>query len=116
MSAYKAVKNANSSARNLAKSGVKAGLVDNAARDVIDKAGFGEYFTHRTGHGLGLEIHEEPYIKPDNDFVLESGMTFTNEPGIYIPNLGGIRIEDDVYLEDNKAVSLTNLSRELLFL
>ena len=116
LSAYEAVKNANSSARNLAKSGVKAGLVDNAARKVIDNAGFGEYFTHRTGHGLGLEIHEEPYIKPDNDFVLESGMTFTIEPGIYIPNLGGIRIEDDVYLEDNKAVSLTNLSRELLFL
>ena len=116
LSAYEDVKNANSSARNLAKSSVKAGLVDNAARKVIDKAGFGEYFTHRTGHGLGLEIHEEPYIKPDNDFVLESGMTFTIEPGIYIPNLGGIRIEDDIYLEDNKAVSLTNLSRELQFL
>jgi len=116
LSAYEAVQHANSSARNLAKSGIKAGLVDNAAREVIDKAGFGEYFTHRTGHGLGLEIHEEPYIKPDNDLVLESGMTFTIEPGIYIPNLGGIRIEDDMFLEETKTVSLTTLSRELLFL
>ena len=116
MSAYSAVKNANLAARDLAKSGVQAGLVDNAARNVIDEAGFGEYFTHRTGHGLGLEIHEEPYIKPDNDFVLESGMTFTIEPGIYIPNLGGIRIEDDIYLEDDRALSLTTLTRELQFL
>ena len=116
MSAYSAVKNANLAARDLAKSGVQAGLVDSAARNVIDEAGFGEYFTHRTGHGLGLEIHEEPYIKPDNDFVLESGMTFTIEPGIYIPNLGGIRIEDDIYLKDDRALSLTTLTRELQFL
>ena len=115
-SAYSAVKTANLAARELAKSGVQAGLVDSAARNVIDEAGFGEYFTHRTGHGLGLEIHEEPYIKPDNDFVLESGMTFTIEPGIYIPNLGGIRIEDDIYLEDDRALSLTTLTRELQFL
>ena len=116
MSAYSAVKTANLAARDLAKSGVQAGLVDNAARNVIDEAGFGEYFTHRTGHGLGLEIHEEPYIKPDNDFILESGMTFTIEPGIYIPNLGGIRIEDDIYLEDDRALSLTTLTRDLQFL
>ena len=81
-----------------------------------DDLGFGKFFTHRTGHGLGLEIHEEPYIKPDNDFILEKGMTFTIEPGIYIPNLGGIRIEDDIYLEDSGATSLTTLSRDLITL
>ena len=112
-SAYSAVKNANLAARELAKSGVQAGLVDSAARNVIDEAGFGEYFTHRTGHGLGLEIHEEPYIKPDNDFVLESGMTFTIEPGIYIPNLGGIRIEDDVLVENNQPKVLSSAIKEL---
>ena len=116
LSAYDAVKNANSVARKLARPGVQAGLLDNAAREIIDSAGFGKYFTHRTGHGLGLEIHEEPYIKPDNDFVLGKGMTFTIEPGIYIPNLGGIRIEDDIYLEEDVALSLTTLNRELVFL
>ena len=115
-SAYDAVKNANSAARKLAKPGVQAGVVDDTAREIIDSAGFGKYFTHRTGHGLGLEIHEEPYIKPDNDFVLKEGMTFTIEPGIYIPNLGGIRIEDDIYLEQDTALSLTTLPRDLVFL
>ncbi len=114
--AYEAVKQANESARSKAKIGVQAGIIDVAARSVIDELGFGKYFTHRTGHGLGLEIHEEPYIKPDNDFILEKGMTFTIEPGIYIPNLGGIRIEDDIYLEDSGATSLTTLSRDLITL
>ena len=63
---------------------------------------------------MGLEVHEEPYITPGNDFILEKGMTFTIEPGIYIPNLGGIRIEDDIYLEESGATSLTTLSRELI--
>jgi Xaa-Pro dipeptidase len=114
--AYGVVKQANKSARLVAKVGVEAGIVDEAARKVIEESGLGEYFTHRTGHGLGLEIHEEPYIKPDNKFVLGKGMTFTIEPGVYIPNLGGIRIEDDIYLETTESVSLTTLSRELLFL
>ena len=88
--------------------------MDSATRKVIEDLGFGEFFTHRTGHGLGLEIHEEPYIKPDNDFVLQKGMTFTIEPGIYIPGLGGIRIEDDVYLKTSGLVSMTSLPRELI--
>ena len=113
---WKALDRAAKKAIALAKLGVEAGALDKAAREVIDKAGFGEYFTHRTGHGLGLEIHEEPYIKPNNKFVLEKGMTFTIEPGIYIPNLGGIRIEDDIYLDDEEAISLTYLPRELIFL
>ena len=114
--AYEVVKNANKSARIKADIGIQAGNVDQAARKVIEKSGFGKFFTHRTGHGLGLEVHEEPYIKPGNDFILEKGMTFTIEPGIYMPNLGGIRIEDDIYLESSGATSLTTLSRELIHL
>lgn len=114
--AYEVVKQANELARLEAKVGIEAGFVDEAARKVIEKSGFGEYFTHRTGHGLGLEIHEEPYIKPDNNFVLEEGMTFTIEPGIYLPDLGGIRIEDDVYLTSSKSKSLTTLPRDLQYL
>ena len=116
LEAYDAVKLANESARNVAKVGVKAGDVDSAARKIIEDAGFGQYFTHRTGHGLGLEIHEEPYIKPDSSFILEKGMTFTIEPGIYIPDLGGIRIEDDVYLSDSDSRSLTSLPRSLQYI
>ena len=116
LEAYNAVKSANESARNIAKVGVKAGDVDSAARKIIEDAGFGQYFTHRTGHGLGLEIHEEPYIKPDSSFVLQKGMTFTIEPGIYIPDLGGIRIEDDVYLSESDSQSLTSLPRSLQYI
>ena len=63
---------------------------------------------------MGLEIHEEPYIKPESEFLLEKGMTFTIEPGVYIPKLGGIRIEDDVCLNSSGLVSLTNLPRDLV--
>lgn len=76
--------------------GVPAGEVDKAARRVIDEAGYGNFFIHRTGHGLGMEAHEEPYIRGDNQVKLEPGMTFTVEPGIYLPGQGGVRIEDDV--------------------
>ena len=112
--AYEAVRLANLAGRSKAAAGVSAGDVDSATRKVIEDHGFGEFFTHRTGHGLGLEIHEEPYIKPNNDFVLQKGMTFTIEPGIYIPGLGGIRIEDDVCLKTSGLVSLTSLPRELI--
>ena len=114
LKAYDAVRLANQTGRKKAKIGVKAGDVDSATRKVIEDYGFGEFFTHRTGHGLGLEIHEEPYIKPESDFRLQKGMTFTIEPGIYIPDLGGIRIEDDVCLSSSGLVSLTNLPRDLV--
>jgi len=114
LKAYDAVRLANQTGRKKARVGVKAGDVDSATRKVIEDCGFGEFFTHRTGHGLGLEIHEEPYIKPESDFILQKGMTFTIEPGIYIPDLGGIRIEDDVCLTSSELVSLTNLPRDLV--
>ncbi len=107
------VQEANAAGRAAAGPGVPAGEVDRAARAVIEKAGYGEYFTHRTGHGLGVEAHEAPYIRADNARLLEPGMTFTVEPGIYLPGRGGVRIEDDVVITDDGAESLTTLPREV---
>jgi Xaa-Pro aminopeptidase len=87
--------------------------VDRAARKVIADGGHGPYFTHRTGHGLGLEGHEPPYMVEGNTVPLEAGNTFTIEPGIYVPELGGVRIEDDVLITENGAESLTTADREL---
>jgi Xaa-Pro dipeptidase len=110
---YETVKQANAAARALAKPGVTGQDVDRAARQVIVAAGYGEYFTHRTGHGLGLEGHEPPYMVEGNDVPLEAGNTFTIEPGIYIPELGGVRIEDDMVITATGAESLTTADREL---
>jgi Xaa-Pro dipeptidase len=87
--------------------------VDAAARAVIEQAGYGAYFTHRTGHGIGLEAHEGPYIRAGNELILEPGMTFTVEPGIYLPGRGGVRIEDNVLITAQGAESLSDLPREL---
>ena len=104
---------ANAAARAIIKPGIEAQEVDRAARQVIDKAGYGEYFIHRTGHGMGLEIHEEPNIVEANDRLLEPGMVFTVEPGIYVPGLGGVRIEDNVLVTETGCETLTTLPREL---
>ncbi len=87
--------------------GVPCFEVDAAARRVIEKAGYGEYFTHRLGHGLGIDVHEPPYMVGDNKTILEPGMTFTSEPGIYLPGRFGIRIEDDIVVTDRGAESLS---------
>ena len=104
---------ANRAAREAAGPGVTAGAVDLAARQVIAGAGYGDRFIHRTGHGLGLEGHEEPYIKENDDFVLGEGMTFTIEPGIYLPGRGGVRIEDDMVITADGCESLSTLPRGL---
>lgn len=109
---YQIVKDANAAARAAAAPGVTCGDVDKAAREVIEAAGYGEYFTHRTGHGLGMEVHEEPYMRAGNSMLLEPGMTFTIEPGIYIPDRGGVRIEDDMLITPDGAKSFTSLPRE----
>ena len=110
---YERVKQANAAGRAAARPGASGQDVDRAARQVIAEAGYGQYFTHRTGHGLGLEGHEPPYMVEGNTAPLEVGNTFTIEPGIYIPGLGGVRIEDDVLITPDGAESLTTYDREL---
>jgi Xaa-Pro dipeptidase len=80
---------------------------------VIEAAGYGKYFFHRTGHGLGLEGHEPPYIRADVDEPLQPGMTFTVEPGVYLSGRGGVRVEDDVVVTDQGVRSLTSAPRQL---
>ncbi len=109
----KIVREANAAARAAAGPGVPAGEVDLAARQIIDAAGYGPYFYHRTGHGIGLEGHEEPYIRGDNQERLETGNTFTIEPGIYLADRGGVRIEDNVVITSEGSMSLTDLPRTL---
>ncbi len=87
--------------------------VDRAARQVIEKAGYGEYFNHRTGHGLGLEIHEPPDISHVNRDVLEEGMIFTIEPGIYLPEIGGVRVEDDILVTAEGCHVITTYNKKL---
>ncbi|NIN66501.1 MAG: M24 family metallopeptidase [Anaerolineae bacterium] len=111
---YSIVQEANAAGREIIKPGVKAEEVDLAARQVIEKAGYGEYFIHRTGHGLGLEIHEPPYMVEGNEQILEPGMAFTVEPGIYLPGRGGVRIEDNVVVTEDGCESLTTLPRDLM--
>lgn len=111
---YDTVLAANQAAIAIAAPGVTCGEVDKAARDVIDAAGYGEYFIHRTGHGLGLEGHELPQIAGGVSDVLEPGMVFTVEPGIYIPGFGGVRIEDDVVVTEDGVEVLTSYPRQLM--
>ncbi len=104
--AYDSVRKAHDHAIKKARSGMKAKEVDALARDIIEKAGFGEYFVHSTGHGVGLDIHEAPYISSKSDTIIEDGMVYTIEPGIYIPEAFGIRIEDMVAMVSGRAVIL----------
>lgn len=98
---YDTVLKAQEAGLKKAKPGLKACEVDLACREVIDKAGYGKYFIHSTGHGVGLDIHELPVIGARSEIILEEGMIFTVEPGIYLPEDFGVRIEDTVVLESN---------------
>lgn len=100
-------------AMQAARPGVVAHKVDDAARQVITDAGYGEYFVHRTGHGLGLEVHEPPYLTSSSQTVLEEGMVFSIEPGIYIPGRFGIRLEEIVILREDGPEILSTLDRDL---
>ena len=110
---YSIVLKANETALEAAKPGQSAHNVDYSARKVIEDASYGKFFIHRTGHGLGLEAHEAPYISQNNHHILTPGNVFTIEPGIYIPGLGGVRIEDDVLITEKGNKILTSYSREL---
>src|SRR5487761_412501 len=111
---YSVVRKAQSEGCKLANAGSSAQDVDHAARSVIVKAGYGDYFFHRTGHGLGLEVHEPPWIKEDNEQELERGMVFTVEPGIYLPGKFGVRIEDNLIVGKSSASNNTLLSHDLV--
>lgn len=111
---YQAVLAANRAACTAARPGLTGAQLDSIAREVISSAGFGEYFIHRTGHGLGLEIHEEPYIVQGADRPLKPGMVFTIEPGAYLPGIGGVRIEDDLALTADGRRILTTFPREAI--
>jgi len=113
---YEIVQAANEAGRKACKPGIAAQEVDRAARRVIEEAGYGKYFIHRTGHGLGLEVHEPPYILEGNRQELQPGMTFTVEPGIYLPGKGGVRIEDNMLITSRGAETLTSFPRELIHL
>lgn len=113
---YDAVLAANQAGRMAARPGPAAQEVDRAARRAIAQAGYGDYFIHRTGHGLGLETHEPPYLVEGNEELLQMGMAFTVEPGIYVPGLGGVRIEDDVVITERGSETLSTLPRELTIL
>jgi Xaa-Pro dipeptidase len=96
-----------------ARPGVKAHEVDDAARGVITEAGYGQYFVHRTGHGMGVEVHEQPYLTSTSQTILENGMVFSIEPGIYLPGRFGIRLEDIVILREDGPEIFSELSRDV---
>lgn len=113
---YETVREANAAAREAVRPGVTAHDVDQAARRIIEQAGYGETFAHGTGHGLGLDVHEPPRIAPGDETVLQPGMVFTIEPGIYLAERFGARIEDDVAVTGTGIDKLTSFSHELVVL
>ena len=98
---YDTVLKAQEASIKAVRAGVKASDIDRAGREVIDKAGFGKYFIHSTGHGVGLDIHEEPFISKKSETLIEEDMIFTIEPGIYLPDSFGVRIEDMVRVKSD---------------
>lgn len=113
---YNTVLSAQKAAFSVMKEGALCSSVDKAGRDVIEKAGYGEYFGHSLGHGVGIEIHESPVLSPRSTSVLEAGNVVTNEPGIYIPGKFGVRIEDMAYITDDGYINLTKAPKELTIL
>jgi len=109
---YKIVLEAQLAAIEQVRPGIPIKKVDLAARQIIEKAGFGEFFIHRTGHGIGLDIHEYPKVHQQNEDILEEGMVFTIEPGIYLPQFGGVRIEDDVVVTKNGVQVLNSYPKD----
>jgi Xaa-Pro aminopeptidase len=109
--AHAALEAAQRAACDAVRPGVTAAAIDRAAREVLADAGYGEAFVHRTGHGIGLEEHEDPYIVEGNELPLEAGMTFSIEPGIYLPDRFGLRIEDIVVVTDDGVERLNTLDR-----
>jgi Xaa-Pro aminopeptidase len=116
LSVYTVLQRAQQAAVDVVRPGVTAETVDATARQIIVDAGFGEYFIHRTGHGIGLDVHEDPYIIAGNGMPLEPGMAFSVEPGIYLPGRWGARIEDIVVVTEHGVASLNNQPHDLVSL
>jgi len=113
---YETVRKAEQAAVDAVKPGVKAMELDKIARDIITEAGYGEFFTHRLGHGLGISVHEFPSVTGNNEMELIEGMVFTIEPGIYDPSITGVRIEDDVVVTKDGVEVLTKYPKELVII
>jgi Xaa-Pro aminopeptidase len=110
---YQMVKEAHDKAIEMVRPGISIQEVDAAARDHIRNQGYGEYFGHGTGHGIGISVHEDPAINSENKDLVQEGMVFTIEPGIYLSDWGGVRIEDMIRVTSTGAELLTYLPREL---
>jgi Xaa-Pro dipeptidase len=111
---YEVVRRAQEAGRRAVVAGARCEDVDAASRSVIDEAGYGEVFVHRTGHGLGLEVHEPPSLTAGNGLPLPPGAVVTVEPGIYLLGFAGVRIEDDVVARNAGGESLTSYLRDLV--
>jgi len=111
---YQVVKNAQDEAISVIKEGIKMKEIDAAARRVVEQAGLGRYFRHGTGHGVGLAVHEDPRVAPEQESRAEKDMVFTIEPGVYIPGWGGVRIEDMVRVKRDGCELLSSVNKELL--
>lgn len=108
---YNIVLEAETNAIEAIRAGVPLQDIDKIARDIISDAGYGDYFPHRLGHGLGLEEHEYQDVSSTNSNLLEAGMVITIEPGIYVPNVAGVRIEDDILVTENGYEILTHYDK-----
>ena len=113
---YDTVLNAQMASLDVVKAGVSCFDADKAARDIIVNAGYGDYFGHGTGHGVGVEIHELPNLSPRSNMILEKGNIVTVEPGIYLPGKFGVRIEDMAFVTENGCENLTNAQKSLIVL
>jgi len=111
---YRSVQAAQEAAVAAVRAGVSCGEVDAAAREVLKKNGLDRYFVHSTGHGLGLEVHEDPRVARGQTVRLEAGNVITIEPGVYVEGVGGIRIEDDVVVQEGRSEVLTRVTRDLI--
>jgi Xaa-Pro dipeptidase len=110
---YETVLKAEMASLEASKPGNRIGDLDSVARQIISDAGYGDYFPHRIGHGMGINVHEFPSMSHLNDGILKEGMVYTIEPGIYVPDIGGVRIEDDVLVTANGYETLTKFPKEL---
>ncbi|MGF2615945.1 aminopeptidase P family protein [Rossellomorea vietnamensis] len=110
---YDTVLRAELASLEMSKPGNRIGDLDSTARKIISDAGYGEYFPHRIGHGMGINVHEFPSMSHSNDGILKEGMVYTIEPGIYLPEIGGVRIEDDVLVTENGYETLTKFPKDL---